>query len=234
MRTTLTLLLTILGAFCQGECPIECYCDRVRTCTGDKLLTRFPKIYTMSLTESDSPGEIYPTRLELHEYGVRFLSGRDFLEIISNLTELSLTRNSLEEIDNETFSLSPLYTSRPSPSTTLGSEERHFFSAHLSSSSGLPPPALQSSTGGGDAGLLKLRILDLSQNKLSYFVGGGKLKRLLSLDLSSNKLQQVYELGLMERLESVNLRDNRISYLQPTTFQVSFTNHALRPLFQII
>lgn len=220
MRTTLTLILTILGTFCQGECPIECFCDQVRTCTGDKLLNRFPKIYT-SLS-SDSSSEIYPTRLELHEYGVTFLSGKDFLEIISNLTELSLNRNSLETLDNETFSLSS-YTSRPSPSTTLGSEERHFFSAHLSSSSILTPPELQSST--ADSGVLKLRILDLSQNKLRYFVGGPRLKRLKILDLSSNKMQQVYEFALMESLESVNLRDNRISYLEPTTFQVSFTNH---------
>jgi hypothetical protein len=104
------------------------------------------------------------------------LSGNDFLQIIGNLSELSMTRNSLESLSNDTFL-------------------------------------------GGDG--LKVKILDLSQNKLQYFVGGGRLRGLKLLDLSSNLLQQVYELGAIERLESVNLRDNRISYLQPATFQVS-------------
>jgi hypothetical protein len=217
MRTTLTLILTMLATFCQGECPIECYCDQVTTCSGDKLLTRFPHIYPTfshngnnnnnnagpaSSSSWTTTGGMHPTRLELHDFNVQYLSREEFLGLAANLTEISLSRNSLEKIDNATFS------SRPS--TTQLSEEGHFFPAHLSQ----PPSADAASF------ILKLRILDLSQNKLTYFVGGGLLGRVKILDLSSNALQQVYHLSRMESLESVNLRDNRISYLDPTIFQV--------------
>lgn len=213
MKSTLTLILTILATFCQADCPIECFCDQVTTtCTGDKLLTRFPKIYTTFSPTFSSSNNQPVTRLELHDYIVSYLSREDFLQIISSnlTTELSLAKNSLERLDNETFSLSlpPLQVqdlARPSTNTGRG-EEHHFSSTH---------PSFE------EEFLLKLRILDLSQNKLNYFVGGGTLRRLKILDLSSNQLQQVYNLGLILNLESVNLRDNRISYLSPDTFQVS-------------
>src|SRR5271156_1749363 len=186
MKSRLTLILTILAALCQGEwCPIECYCDASGggvTCTGNKLLSHFPEeIYANGPTFTNASPL---ARLELHEYNVGRLGRANFLQLLGGpgqfLAELSLSRNAVEELDNDTFSL-------------------------VGPVAGLPFP---------------LRILDLSQNRLSYFLGGGRLRNVKILDLSSNQLQQVYGLKAMSSLESVNLRENRIRYLDPTTFQV--------------
>lgn len=206
MKPLLTLLLLLISA--QAECPIECYCDRVTTCTGDKLLSRFPtNVLSASTSSFSSSGYLsssgIPVRLELHDYAVLHLSRRDFLEILGNLTEISISRNTLETFDNDTFSLdthSPSSVSRaPVRATTISETQRTLRNSEF----------------------LPLRILDLSQNKLSYFVGGRNLAKLRILDLSSNQLQQVYLLSEMESLESINLRDNRLSYLAANTFQAS-------------
>lgn len=252
-------MLIVLTAFCQAECPIECFCDRVTTCTGDKLLTRFPKIYTGPSTTDYGPPLLstMPIRVELHDYAVKHLSRQDFLYIISNLTEISISRNSLETFDNDTFSLDFTTSSSTSaviPSThsrtgsgntavnggdvagdslrdaSRGSKstfskhdetQRTYFSDSQSVEAREQTLSSDSFSAADVASFLQLKILDLSQNKLKYFVGGGKLQKLKILDLSSNMLQQVYELSAIQSLESVNLRDNRISYLEANIFQVS-------------
>jgi len=236
MKPILTVMLIVLTTFCQAECPIECFCDRVTTCTGDKLLTRFPKIYTA--LDSGSLLTAVPIRVELHDYAVKHLSRQDFLDIISNLTEVSISRNSLETFDNETFSLELTTSSSTSTAShrdaigasiaggggggsTSGDEQQKTFFTFPSRTSKSEVSPNQNAFSANSGTFLQLKILDLSQNKLNYFVGGGKLGKLKILDLSSNMLQQVYELSAMESLESVNLRDNRISYLEANIFQVS-------------
>lgn len=238
MKPIVTVMVIILTAFCQAECPIECYCDRVTVCTGDNLLTRFSKIYLSPDSSDLNPPYLtnVPIRIELHNFAVTHLHKQDFLDIISNLTEISISRNSLETYDNDTFSLeipSLPYTSRTGGDTVAmgretGGETRSRSGVSRSdetqrtlSSSRVASPN-RGDVGSAEQNFLQLRILDLSQNKLKYFVGGGKLRKVKILDLSSNLLQQVYELSAMQNLESINLRDNRISYLEANIFQVSF------------
>jgi len=188
-RLVATLVLFTTSLLCEAECPIECYCDHgTITCSGNKILTRFPsEIFggtnSPSLESALEENSHIFTRFELHDYNVYIVSKREFLSLISankNVTELSLSRNSIVNIENDTFA---------------GHELSH------------------------------LKVLDLSDNKLNYFMGGEALKKLKVLDLSSNELQQVYGLSEMSTLETIDLRANRISYLEPTIFQViSFLN----------
>lgn len=74
----------------------------------------------------------------------------------------------------------------------------------------------------------KVQVLDLSENKLIYFIGGLKLRKVKVLDLSSNRLQQVLKLKELESLESVNLQRNQIQGLEGDIFEVRLSTRIYR------
>lgn len=171
--TKVTIILILAATLCQGECPIECFCDVTTICSGDKQLTSLPLFRPLDL--------LGVNRLELHEFLVTHLQKYTFHSLVANLTEIRIVNNPhLTSLQNDTF------TDDVPPNSTTSNATTPFppkFMYNLKTLD-LSRNNLQWFVAGPK--LAKLTQLDLSSNKLQQVWGLQDLGDLESVNLRDN------------------------------------------------